>query len=171
MLSNRPQLPPSQVQFLHWVGFDPSSSLPPPNNDTTEALAFLAYDFMGKIVEKVKAIKFSSIYQICNHLINALILTLTFCAKSLILMLFQAIFLRWLKQNKRKENSKNWQMILELEGHEQLTKKDIENSLNDSTVTSKPLYNASRSALGDAGFAQLYFGPGFEERVEMEMEQ
>jgi hypothetical protein len=41
------------VQFLHWVGFDPSSSLPPPNEEITEALAFLGHDFLGKIVEKV----------------------------------------------------------------------------------------------------------------------
>ena len=41
------------VQFLHWIGFDPSSSLPPPNEEITEALAFLGHDFLGKIVEKV----------------------------------------------------------------------------------------------------------------------
>jgi hypothetical protein len=41
------------VRFLHWVGFDPRSALPPPNEETTEALAFLGYDFMGRIVEKV----------------------------------------------------------------------------------------------------------------------
>lgn len=44
------------VQFLHWVGFDPSSSLPPPNEEITEALAFLGHDFLGKIVEKVRYI-------------------------------------------------------------------------------------------------------------------
>jgi len=47
-------LPASHVQFLHWVGFDPRSSLPPPCVNTAEALAFLGYDFMGKIVEKVR---------------------------------------------------------------------------------------------------------------------
>jgi hypothetical protein len=39
--------------FLHWVGFDPTSALSPPNEETTQALAFLAHDFFGKIVEKV----------------------------------------------------------------------------------------------------------------------
>lgn len=41
------------VRFLHWVGFDPRSALPPPNDETAEALAFLGYDFFGRIVEKV----------------------------------------------------------------------------------------------------------------------
>ena len=47
-------LPASFVQFLHWVGFQPRSALPPPNEETTQALAFLGYDFMGKIIEKVR---------------------------------------------------------------------------------------------------------------------
>jgi hypothetical protein len=41
------------VRFLHWIGFDPRSALPPPNEETTEALAFLGYDFFGRIVERV----------------------------------------------------------------------------------------------------------------------
>lgn len=41
------------ARFLHWVGFDPDKGLPPPNNETTQALAFLGYDFLGRIVEKV----------------------------------------------------------------------------------------------------------------------
>ena len=42
------------IRFLHWVGFDPRSGLPPPSSDETiEVLAFLGYDFMGRIVEKV----------------------------------------------------------------------------------------------------------------------
>ena len=44
---------PSSMMFLHWVGFDPTSALSPPNEETTQALAFLAHDFFGKIVEKV----------------------------------------------------------------------------------------------------------------------
>lgn len=46
-------LNPSSVIFLHWVGFDPTSALSPPNEDTTQALGYLAYDFFGHIVEKV----------------------------------------------------------------------------------------------------------------------
>ena len=51
-------LHPSSVIFLHWLGFDPMSSLPPPDEDTTQALGFLAHDFLGKIVEKVRLIEF-----------------------------------------------------------------------------------------------------------------
>ena len=43
----------SSVVFLHWIGFDQRSALSPPNEETTQALGFLAYDFFGKIVEKV----------------------------------------------------------------------------------------------------------------------
>lgn len=45
-------MPAVSVQFLHWLGFNPPM-LPPPNHETTHALAFLGYDFLGKIVEKV----------------------------------------------------------------------------------------------------------------------
>mmetsp|Transcript_24055 Transcript_24055/g.43492 ORF Transcript_24055/g.43492 Transcript_24055/m.43492 type:complete len:466 (-) Transcript_24055:25-1422(-) len=47
-------LPATSIQFLHWLGFDQRSALQPPNEATTQALAFLGYDFMGKIVEKVR---------------------------------------------------------------------------------------------------------------------
>ena len=47
-------LHPSSVVFLHWAGFDPLSSLPPPDEEITQALGFLAHDFLGKIVEKVR---------------------------------------------------------------------------------------------------------------------
>jgi hypothetical protein len=47
-------LNPSSVTFLHWIGFDPASALSPPNEDTTQALGYLAYDFFGRIVEKVR---------------------------------------------------------------------------------------------------------------------
>ncbi len=46
-------LHPSSVAFLHWIGFDQRSALAPPNETTTQALGFLAYDIFGKIVEKV----------------------------------------------------------------------------------------------------------------------
>ena len=47
-------LPFSSVQFLHWLGFDERCSIPLPNDDVIQALAFLGYDFVGKIVEKVQ---------------------------------------------------------------------------------------------------------------------
>lgn len=48
------KLNPASIIFLHWVGFDPMSALSPPNEETTQALGYLAYDFFGKIVEKVR---------------------------------------------------------------------------------------------------------------------
>ena len=53
-LSTWETLPAQHVKFLHWLGFQPRSALPLPNEATTHALAFLAYDFFGKIVEKVR---------------------------------------------------------------------------------------------------------------------
>jgi hypothetical protein len=52
-LSTWETLPAQHVPFLHWLGFSPRSALPLPSEVTTQALAFLAYDFFGKIVEKV----------------------------------------------------------------------------------------------------------------------
>jgi hypothetical protein len=129
-------LPASYVQFLHWIGFDHRSALPPPNEETAEALAFLGYDFMGKIIEK-------------------------------------AIFLRCLekREQQRLSNNEDGPIILELEPGEQLTKEDIEKALNDSTVGAKPLYCATNSVLDKGSSIQLYFGPGFEDRIEMELEQ
>ena len=51
-------LNPSSIVFLHWIGFDPTSALSPPNEETTQALGYLAYDFFGRIVEKVCEIFF-----------------------------------------------------------------------------------------------------------------
>ena len=134
--TNWENLPASYVQFLHWVGFDHRSAIPPPNEETTEALAFLGYDFMGKIVEK-------------------------------------AIFLRCLKKldNDREEKNQNANIILELKKGEQLAKEDIGRALNESTVGAKPLYCATNSVLEQGSSVQLYFGPGFEDRIEMELEQ
>lgn len=120
-------LPPSVVTFLHWIGFDITSAIPPPNEATANALAFLAYDFMGKIVEK-------------------------------------SIFLRCLAQRDEARTSKSRgadgdiggdgdEFLLELKGGEQLSVEDIEEALKDSAEVS------------------VYFGPGFEDRLEMEMEE
>ena len=141
-------LPAGCVTFLHWVGFDLTSSIPPPNEATANALAFLAYDFLGKVVEK-------------------------------------AIFLRRLAQREKiragkgrgnvkgDDSNDGDDFLLELKGTDQLTAEDIDRSLNDSTIVSEPLYGATNSSLGGTGGSkpQLYFGPGFEERLEMEMEE
>jgi len=128
------------VQFLHWLGFDLSSSLPPPNEETTQALAFLGHDFLGKIVEK-------------------------------------AILLRLQKKKSDVDKSSDngtIDQILELAEGEQLEAEDIERALNDTSINSMPLYCAANSVLKptSAGHAlQLYFGPGFEDRLEMELDQ
>lgn len=123
------------VQFLHWVGFDQISALPPPNEQTTEALAFLGYDFMGRIVEK-------------------------------------AIYFKALEKRKTsiEEGENSDELLLELQRGEQLSLNDIEKAVNDSTVRPMPLYSATDDKAQLAA-AQLYFGPGFEERIEMEMDE
>lgn len=60
-------LHPSSVAFLHWIGFDQRSALAPPNEATTQALGFLAYDIFGKIVEKVSFPNNQSIQWYCRH--------------------------------------------------------------------------------------------------------
>jgi len=116
-----------------------NSALRPPDEETARALAFLAYDFLGKIVEK-------------------------------------AIFLRRLLE--REESRANPSLclaetdedILEMLPGEQLSPEDIKRAMEDSTVLSAPLYNTATEDDGECK-PQLYFGPGFEERLEMEMDE
>ena len=67
--------------------------------------------------------------------------------------------------------TKDGRIILELQADEQLTKEDIELAMNDSTLASKPLYRASGDIGRSLEAAQLYFGPGFEDRLEVELDQ
>ena len=126
------------VRFLHWVGFDPQSALPPPTDDTTNALAFLAYDFFGRIVEK-------------------------------------AIFLRNLERQKQSGQAVDeTNIVLELEPGEQLELEDIERAMRDPDIQPTPLFRASTGDRTDQApkiGPQLYFGPGFEERLEMELDE
>jgi hypothetical protein len=93
-------------------------------------LAFLAYDFFGRIVEK-------------------------------------AIFLRNLEKMRLKGQSPDeTKMMLELKDGEQLTPEDIERAMEDPDIKPLPLYSSD----GKTG-PQLYFGPGFEDRLEMELEE
>ncbi len=112
------------VRFLHWLGFDPPN-LYPPDEETTQALAFLAYDRLGRIVEK-------------------------------------AIFLR-------NEKDKNAQSLWELSGGEQLTVDDIKRALDDPDVKPATVYGGDDAKA--ASSVQLYFGPGWEDRLELEMEE
>jgi len=118
-------LPAMTVRFLHWVGFEPLSALPPPNEDTAQALAYLGHDFVGRIVEKAIQLK--------------------------------------------KPNSD----IVELTNGEQLTESDIERAMADPEIKPTPLYSADGEGreTATAAVPQLYFGPGFEDRLEMELEE
>lgn len=119
------------VKFLHWIGFDPQSELPPPKEETTEALGYLGHDFMGRIVET-------------------------------------AIRLRLGNSNNNRATTAA-DNKLELPAGEQLTLRDIQRSLNDSSIKPIPLYSATSTK--NRAAAQLYFGPGFERRMEREMDE
>jgi hypothetical protein len=125
----------ASVRFLHWVGFDPRSALPPPNEETTQAMAFLGYDIMGRIIETAIDIRV-----------------------------------------RRRQKHENVDNVLELDKGEQLSAIDIERAFEDPAIKPVPLYSGNEEGGEDikistlAG-AQLYFGPGFEERLEMEMDE
>ncbi|KAL9188405.1 hypothetical protein ACHAXT_006783 [Thalassiosira profunda] len=125
-------LHPSSVVFLHWIGFDPTSALSPPNEETTQALGFLAYDFFGKIVEKAVS----------------------------------------LRLERGTSKGANWQSapLIELTGGDQLSKENIDRAIAETDL--KSLCSSSNVDLGNsAKITQLYFGPGFEERLELEMDE
>ena len=122
------------ARFLHWVGFDPSSALPPPDKSTTDALAFLAHDALGRIVEG-----------------------------SLMIML--------------EEEARAGAEIFQLRGGMQIRREHVlaalkqpglakviyRGKLPESSTTSQ---GSSRQPTGTT----LYFGPGCEERMEMELD-
>ena len=126
----------SCVVFLHWIGFDQRSALSPPNEETTHALGFLAYDFFGKIVEK-------------------------------------AVFLRLestASKGKARKLLGSEEPILELTEGDQLAADDITRSLAEVNLNS--LYSSTDIDLGNSSkIAQLYFGPGFEDRLELEIDE
>lgn len=63
-------------------------------------------------------------------------------------------------------------ILLELEEGEKLSESDIERAMNDPDIKPTAMYGGS-SDLGTfhKPAAQLYFGPGFEARLEMELEE
>lgn len=109
----------------------------------------------------------------------------------------KAIFLRYLDQEnklkhstkirKRQDNANN--VILELGRKEQLNVEDILRAYHDTTLNTSSLYSTSHSVLYETSdknkaksqliktdntygaASQLYFGPGFEERLELELDQ
>jgi hypothetical protein len=126
----------SCVVFLHWVGFDQRSALSPPNEETTQALGFLAYDFFGKIVEKAVSLRLESTSS----------------------------------KGKARKLFGSEEPILELTGGDQLGVDDIKRSLAEVNLNS--LYSSTDIDLGNSSkIAQLYFGPGFEDRLELELDE
>lgn len=135
------------VRFLHWLGFDPPQ-VPPPDNETTQLLAFLGHDRLGRIVEK-------------------------------------SIYLRNIKRKRElnvsvKDNEEDdienpsSVTLRELLPGEQLTLQDVEAVLDDPDVKPAALFPSERNDHSGGGAptnVQLYFGPGFEQRLELELEE
>jgi hypothetical protein len=79
----------------------------------------------------------------------------------------QAIFLRNVA-NKKDDKDR----LLELQEGEQLEVEDIKKAINDSTIRPVPLYSSFDNDASQLPVAaHLYFGPGFEDRLEMELDE
>ncbi|CAJ1933567.1 unnamed protein product [Cylindrotheca closterium] len=122
------------IRFLHWLGFDPTTPMKPPDDATTQALAFLGYDTMGRIVEK-------------------------------------AIYLKNLDSsrnpNGKESNSTDLEMW-ELKTGETLVQEDVTRALKDPEIQPTAMYSLDGLSVPSL---QRYFGPGFEERLELELEE
>lgn len=126
------------VRFLHWTGFSPNSRLPPPDDETTQLLAFLGYDFFGRIVEK------------------AILLGKTAAETTKI------------NDDIAASSSRG----VELDDGEQLTVEDIALSMKEADVKPVSIFSAESNKKNGGGVGmQLYFGPGFEDRLELELEE
>lgn len=75
-----------------------------------------------------------------------------------------------LRLKQKSTNRNHSQPLLELSGGDQLEKKNIDRAIVE--VDLKSLYSSSNIDLGkSAKITQLYFGPGFEDRLELEMDE
>ena len=74
------------------------------------------------------------------------------------------------KSGDKKQKSRSDGPLLELTGGDQLEKEDIEQAMSEVNLNS--LYSSSNVDLGQsAKVTQLYFGAGFEDRLELEMDE
>lgn len=74
------------------------------------------------------------------------------------------------KSGDKKQKSRSDGPLLELTGGDQLEKEDIEQAMSEVNLNS--LYSSSNVDLGQsAKVTQLYFGTGFEDRLELEMDE
>lgn len=100
--------------------------MPPPDEAITQALAYIGYDMMGRIIEKAIECK---------------------------------------RKGSKDANSTNFQ----LGPGAQLSVRDVEAAKNDPEILSLLDGNVKKGEGVKA--SQLYFGPGFEQRLELELEQ
>jgi len=78
----------------------------------------------------------------------------------------------WVRLPKRKSALNENKVVLELLNGEQLEVEDIKRAVKDTTLNMIPLYSAKNPSLARPDVsAQLYFGPGFEDRLELELNQ
>jgi hypothetical protein len=81
----------------------------------------------------------------------------------------QAIFLRNMKRLKEQRGEIDETTVLwAMQRGEQLLPADIEKAMKDSDIRPIPLHSLEHT---DQLSVQLYFGPGFEDRLELEMEE
>lgn len=73
-----------------------------------------------------------------------------------------------LRDSKKNSNVKKG-ILPELSGGDQLDVEDMQKAISDTSLNS--LYTASDGNTGKHQVAQLYFGPGFEDRLELELEE
>lgn len=131
------------VRFLHWLGFDPPRP-PPPDDETTHALAFLAYDRLGRVVEKAIILHNLSMIETKNS-----------------------------TQERAQQHDPSSPDLRKLNDGVQLSEEDIERAIQDPSIKPKGLYSLDEEtkSKGPQPDVQLYFGPGFEQRLELEMEE
>ena len=172
-------IPAKSVRFLHWLGFDPPN-LCPPDDEVTGALAFLAYDRLGRIVEKAIYIRNMEELERLNK---------NNCGSG-----------SGSGSSGDDDGGLQHQLphnLWEMPPGQQLSKQDIERALQDPDVKPSGIYscfakeyqgsNVDGATVGDDGIAdknigndpilsgpssiQLYFGEGFEDRLELEMDE
>ena len=128
------------VQFLHWLGFQPPA-MPAPDQETSQVLAFLGYNFLGRIVEKAIFLR------------NELKATAVDNGSS--------------SNNDKQQDNEETMIMMKLGPKEKLTEADIQRAMDDPDIKPVQLYSGEK--LGKPT-TQLYFGPGFEDRLEIELE-
>ena len=86
---------------------------------------------------------------------------------------FQAIFLKNLAKAKEEDEEVDERTILlELKDGEQLELSDIENAIDDPDIKPAAMYTSETTGgVYRKPAAQLYFGPGFEDRLELELDE